>query len=61
MRLREIMEEASAGASSAAVVATVAQPLGEIQRRIPEQSRSTKYSNGVAPNYAAPRKKKHAR
>ncbi len=61
MRLREIMEEASAGASSAGAVATVAQPLGEIQRRIPEQSRSTKYSNGVAPNYATPRKKKHAR
>jgi hypothetical protein len=58
MKLKEITESATTGSGA---VATVAQPLGEIQRRIPEQSRSTKYSNGVAPNYAAPRKNKHAR
>jgi len=61
MRAQEIMEEASAGASSAGAVATVAQPLGEIQRRIPEQSRSTKYSNGPAKDYAAPKRKPNAR
>jgi uncharacterized protein YoaH (UPF0181 family) len=61
MRIKEIMEQASAGASTAGAVAVVAQPLGEIQRRIPEQSRSTKYSNGPAKDYAAPRRKPNAR
>jgi len=61
MKLREIMEEASAGASAAGAVATVAQPLGAVQRRISEPVKLAKYSNGVAPNYAAPRKNKHAR
>jgi hypothetical protein len=61
MRLREIMEEASVGASSAAAVATVAQPMGEVQRRIPEQTKSTKYSNGPARDYAGPKRKPNAR
>jgi hypothetical protein len=61
MRLREIMEEASAGTSSTAAVAAVAQPLGEVQRRIPEQTKTTKYSNGPARDYASPRRKPNAR
>jgi hypothetical protein len=61
MKLREIMEEASAGASTSGAVATVAQPLGELQRRIPEPVKLAKYSNGPAKDYAAPRKNKHAR
>jgi hypothetical protein len=59
MRLREIMEEVSAGTSSAAAVAAVAQPMGSVHRRIPEQTKTTKYSNGPARDYASPRRKKN--
>lgn len=33
MKMREIVESASAGATSAGSVATVSQPLGELQQR----------------------------
>lgn len=46
MRIREILESASAGATSSGVVATVAQPLtGGILRRI--NPTPTKYKNSA--------------
>ena len=61
MRLHEIMEDAGAATTSAGSVATVAQPLGEIQRRIPVPQKTAKYSNGPARDYASPQRKKNAR
>ena len=61
MRLHEIMEDAGAATTSSGSVAVVAQPLGEIQRRIPVPPKAAKYTNRPAPNYASPRRNKNAR
>lgn len=46
MKIREIMETASSGASCAGAIATVTQPLGDIQRRVSLTPR-TKYKNAA--------------
>ena len=61
MKMHEIMEDASAGAVSTDSVATVAQPIGEVQRRVPELPKTTKYTNRPADNYASPKRKQNAR
>jgi hypothetical protein len=61
MRLREIMEDSSAAATTSGAVAVAVRPLGEIQRRIPEQGNTAKYSNRPVPDYASPQRKKNAR
>lgn len=58
MKIREIMEDAGAATTSSGAMATVAQPLGAVQRRIPDPQTLAKYSNRPAHNYASPRKKK---
>ncbi len=58
MRLFEIMglkEEASAGSTSSGSIATVAMPLGTVQKRIPADSLfSTKYTNDENPTPNTP-------
>lgn len=56
MKISELLETASAGAVGAGSIATVAQPLGELQKRVIGQPKN-KYSN-AAPNV---RKKSHAK
>lgn len=46
MRIREIMETASAGATSAGSVATVAQPLGSLLYRV-QKTPKAKYQNSL--------------
>lgn len=58
MKIQEIMEDVSAASTSSGSVAAVAQPLGAVQRRIPDPQTLAKYSNRPAHNYASPRKKK---
>ena len=53
MKLFEIVglkEDASAGSTSSGSVATVAQPLGAIQRRIPDSMFTGKYTTDLTPN-----------
>lgn len=57
MKIRDLVETASAGAMSAGAVAPVAQPLGAIQKRVIEPV-PNKYSN-AAPKYV--RKTVHAK
>ena len=56
MRIHELLETASAGTVSSGGIATVAQPLGELQKRMIGQSKN-KYSN-ASPDV---RKKNHAK
>ncbi len=56
MRICELLENASAGAVSAGSIAPVAQPLGQLQKRVIEQPKN-KYSN-ASPDV---RKKTHAK
>ena len=56
MRLYELLENASAGAVGAGSIAPVAQPLGELQKRVIAQPKN-KYSN-ASPDV---RKKTHAK
>jgi hypothetical protein len=56
MRLHELLETASAGAVSSGGIATVAQPLGGLQKRVISSGKN-KYSN-AAPDL---RKKTHAK
>ena len=56
MKIHELLETASAGAVSAGSIAPVAQPLGELQKRVIAQPKN-KYSN-ASPDV---RKKTHAK
>ena len=46
MKLREIMETASVGATAAGGIAPVAQPLGSVISRV-QKPRATKYQNSA--------------
>jgi hypothetical protein len=56
MRAKEIMEDSTAATTSSGAMAVVAQPLGSTQLRIPAATKTTKYSNRPAPNYASPKR-----
>jgi hypothetical protein len=60
MRLREITnlrEDASMASTVSGSVATVAMPLGAVQRRVPDSIFSAKYTNDATPNTPAEYKK----
>lgn len=59
MRAHEIMEDASAGASSSSSIAAVAQPLGAVVRRIYTMPASGKYKN--APDLMGAKKQRKNR
>jgi len=50
MRFREILENASVGATSSGSIATVSQPLGQPMSRNAGSFFSAKYSNEPSPN-----------
>jgi hypothetical protein len=56
MRLYEITnlrEDASVGSTASGSIATVAMPLGTVQRRIPDSMFTAKYTNDATPNTPA--------
>jgi len=60
MRLYEITnlrEDASMASTTSGSVATVAMPLGAVQRRVPDSIFSAKYTNDATPNTPAEYKK----
>jgi hypothetical protein len=61
MRLHEIMEDVSAATTGSSAIAVAAQPLGAVQRRIPDPQTLAKYSNRPAKDYASPKRNKNAR
>ena len=50
MKMREIMESASAGATASAAISVTAQPLGSMQSRNQTTTKHTKYHTESTPN-----------
>jgi len=50
MKIREIMESVSAGATASGAISTVAQPLGRVQARNQTTAKHTKYHTESMPN-----------